>query len=336
MRKWPVRVSVIIPVGRDPDEAARAIDGVLGGSTRAEVELIAVGDSRVRDFAEKAKVVVEENLNPAVRRNRGAAVATGEMLAFIDDDARPAEGWIDRALDTIESSPEVVILGGPDPAPPESTVRELITDTLLAAPLFGSGVLAHQPPLRSPRRVTSPHDLALVNLFVRTATFRALGGFDESIGYVGEDSDLIARAMELGEVVYDPSVIVWHRRRRFPGGYLAQRFRYRRKTGRLLVQPRSIYRRNVKVIGFLVAAPSAVVVAVMSPVAGIGLAGLYVVGSLMSGVSVTRLGWPWWPVLPLAFAVHHATYLGGLIVGMAEGFWKRVSVAGAPAIDGSK
>ena len=78
---------------------------------------------------------------------------------------------------------------------------------------------------------TNASDVALVNLFVRKSAFR---GFDEEIGYIGEDTSLIASL--LPHVIYHSGVRVFHRRRAFPGPYLRQRWRYRVKTGEMLAR----------------------------------------------------------------------------------------------------
>lgn len=322
-----MRVSIIVPVGRNLDTARACVEGVLAQETTAPVELVLVGGEELSEMGPSVRVVRVDEMNPAVRRNRGVEHSSGELIGFVDDDAVPAPGWISNALDVFGDE-AVAVVGGPDPAPADSGIAELITDTLLAAPLFGSGVLAHGPPRGERRDVTSPSDLALVNLFIRRDCFERLGGFDESIGYVGEDSDLIARASACGRVVYDPEVIVWHRRRPFPSGYVRQRFRYRVKTGRMLTRPESLYRRNAKVVAFLTAGFLFGVTAVFAPAAGIVLAALYVVGSLMSGATVTKLPWYWWPLLPLFFAVHHATYLVGLLTGIFRGILERATEQG--------
>src|SRR5439155_19126109 len=97
----------------------------------------------------------------------------------------------------------------------------------------------------------SPHDLALCNLFSRRATFDRIGGFDESVGYVSEDTDFVRRAIVSGaRVELDCAIRVRHRRRAFPGPYLAQRWRYRVKTGRLLVERPGLHARG-RIAAFL-------------------------------------------------------------------------------------
>src|SRR5207237_8501157 len=90
--------------------------------------------------------------------------------------------------------------------------------------------------------VRSRDDIAGCNLFVGRDAFAAFDGIDEALGYVGEVSGFVHRALALGlRVRLDPAVRVRHRRRAFPARYLAQRWRYRVKTGRLFVERPGLY-----------------------------------------------------------------------------------------------
>ena len=172
----------------------------------------------------------------------------------------------------------------------------------------------------------SPHDVALCNLFVRREAFDAVGGLDESLGYVGEDTDFVHRALALGmRVRLDPEVRVRHRRRAFPAGYLAQRWRYRVKTGRLFVERPGLYSRG-RVAAFLSAGFLAT-----AGTASIGLPFLAPAALLYAGTTWT-LSFPIWrrdpalfPAVPFAFALHHLTYFAGLLAGIARGL---LAVAG--------
>ncbi|HEU4520891.1 MAG TPA: glycosyltransferase, partial [Thermoanaerobaculia bacterium] len=182
------KISVIVLVERLGGSAEPAIASVLNQKTPFPFELILVSaeplpapaDNRVRN-------VVEPDRNPATRRNRAVSVSEGEILAFMDDDATAADGWLATAVAYLDAHPAVVALGGPDPAPADSTPAELMSETLLATRWIGSGVAAHEhrTGVFPVRRATH---LALVNLFIRRSVFT---GFDESIGYIGEDTGLI-------------------------------------------------------------------------------------------------------------------------------------------------
>jgi glycosyltransferase involved in cell wall biosynthesis len=296
-----MKVSVIMPVERT--DAQRAIESVLQQEAPFAFELIVVSAAPLALPAEtRVRNVVEPNRNPATRRNRAVSVAGGEILAFIDDDAVADRDWLATACAYLDAHPDVLAIGGPDPAPDDSTAAEFMSDTLLATRWIGSGVVAHEN-RSGVFAITHPSDVALVNLFVRRSAF---DGFDEAIGYIGEDTALLERVMTRGPVVYHSGVRVHHRRRPFPGQYLRQRWRYRVKTGEMLMQP--AYRRNPKIGMFFAAAA---VMFVFFPI----LAGPYYVFTLILGATATRLPRRYWPAIPFAFAAHHVTYFVAIIWG---------------------
>jgi glycosyltransferase involved in cell wall biosynthesis len=297
------KVSVIMPVERLGGDAERAIASVLQQDAPFGFELIVVSAQPVELAGEiRVRNVVEPNRNPATRRNRAVSVAAGEVLAFIDDDAMADPRWLATACAYLDAHPEVLALGGPDPAPPDSPVNELISDTLLATRWIGSGVAAHEN-RRGIFDVARASDVALVNLFVRRSAFT---GFDEGIGYIGEDTALLAELMQRGRVVYHDGVRVFHRRRAFPGPYLRQRWRYRVKTGRL-----QHTRRDPKVSAFLFAGFFGILFAPLVAVP-------YALLTLILGAGATRLPLRWWLVIPFAFAMHHLTYWLAIVIGILE------------------
>lgn len=230
-------------------------------------------------------------------------MAAGEILAFIDDDAQADPRWLATAIAYLDAHPDVLALGGPDPAPDDSSPGELISDTLLATRFIGSGIAAHEN-RRGVFDLERASDIALVNLFVRREAFT---GFDESIGYIGEDTALLEVLLAKGRVVYHDGVRVFHRRRAFPGPYLRQRWRYRVKTGRL-----QRTRRDPRVTAFLFAGLFAILFAPLVVIP-------YALVTFVLGVRATRLPMRWWPMIPVAFAMHHLTYWLGIVTGLTLG-----------------
>jgi glycosyltransferase involved in cell wall biosynthesis len=295
-----------MPVERIGGDAERAIASVLRQEAPFPFELILVSAEPLElEVGNGVRNVIEPDRNPATRRNRAVSEARGEILAFIDDDAIADAGWLATAVAYLDAHSDVLALGGPDPAPRDSTRAELIAETLLATPLIGSGVACHEN-RQGIFTVASPSDVALVNLFIRRESFH---GFDEAIGYIGEDTSLIASL--LPAVVYHSGVRVFHRRRPFPGPYLRQRWRYRVKTGEMLARGSAAYARNRKIQAFLFVGAIAIVAA---PIAIVP----YFVVTLILGARTTRLPKRDWIVLPFAFAAHHATYFAGIVWGWAR------------------
>ncbi len=296
-----------MPVERLGGDAERAIAAVLDQQADFAFELITVSAAPLETAVGPGfRNVVEPNRNPATRRNRAVSEARGEILAFIDDDAFASRDWLATAVRYLDSHPEVLAMGGPDPAPLDSSLSELISDTLLATPHIGSGLACHED-RAGIFRIRSASDIALVNLFIRREAFEP---FDEGVGYIGEDTDLLQKLMSRGVVIYHQDVRVFHRRRAFPALYLKQRWRYRVKTGQMLRRGSRAYRSNWKIWAFLGAGAVGLALA---PV----LALPYLALTFILGVRRTRLPVWMWPIIPFAFAAHHLTYWFGIVAGMA-------------------
>jgi glycosyltransferase involved in cell wall biosynthesis len=292
-----------MPVERIGGDAERAIESVLRQTAPFPFELILVSAAPLAMApVTGVRNVIEPNRNPATRRNRAVSEAAGEILAFIDDDAIADAGWLATAVAYFDGHAEVLAIGGPDPAPDDSTPAELIAETLLATPLIGSGVACHEN-RQGIFAIKTASDVALVNLFVRRSAF---SGFDEEIGYIGEDTSLIASLMP--HVIYHSGVRVFHRRRAFPGPYLRQRWRYRVKTGEMLARGAAAYSKNGKIKAFVFVGAIAIIAAPITIIP-------YYVFTLILASRVTRLPMRYWPMLPLAFAAHHATYFAGIVWG---------------------
>jgi hypothetical protein len=112
----------------------------------------------------------------------------------------------------------------------------------------------------------------------------------------------------LPHVIYHSGVRVFHRRRAFPGPYLRQRWRYRLKTGEMLARRAPAYAKNLKIMAFLVVGAIAIIAAPITIVP-------YYIFTLILGMRTTRLPMRYWPMLPFAFAAHHATYFAGIVWG---------------------
>ena len=144
-------------------------------------------------------------------RNTGVAVATGDVVAFLDDDARPEPDWLERLMAAYDD-PAVMAVGGvarpvwpdrrPDHLPPE-------LDWLVGCTYLG------QPTERADVR-----NLWGCNMSVRRFLFEEIGGFDEDAGRVGliplgaEETEFcirIAQRRPGSRVVFEPAAVVHHR-----------------------------------------------------------------------------------------------------------------------------
>ncbi len=149
-------------------------------------------------------------VNPARKRDIGVKEATGEIIAFIDDDAYPAKDWLRSALVNFTDE-EIAAVGGPAVTPPEDSVRQKISGLIYSSFLV-SGPYAYR---YRARKTIFSDDLPSCNFLVRKSIMKELGGFNTDF-WPGEDTKLcLDISKKLGKkIVYDPAVLVYHHRRR--------------------------------------------------------------------------------------------------------------------------
>lgn len=137
------------------------------------------------------------NLGFAAGANRGAETARGELLVFLNPDARVLPGALAGLTDALVHTPGAGIAGGGlmgehghwEPASARfAPVRHLLLDT-------SAGRLAARL-RRAPYVVDWVYGTFMA---VRRDLFRRLGGFDARYFLYGEDMDLCYRAARLGE-----------------------------------------------------------------------------------------------------------------------------------------
>jgi GT2 family glycosyltransferase len=190
-------ISVVIPA-RDAERELRGTLGDLAG--QAGVREVIVVDNGSSDAtaevarAAGARVVSLARPGRAAARNRGAAEAEADRIAFLDADCRPAPGWADALERCLERVP---LVGGPVAIstgdPPNASER---FDALWR--------------FRQERTIREGRWAASANLAVTREAFDAVGGFDEAYDSA-EDVDFCIRAARLGlEIAYCEDASVTH------------------------------------------------------------------------------------------------------------------------------
>lgn len=118
------RVTIMIPTQRRPDGLAVAARSVLGqiGVDPAELELVIVDNDQVPSARAVADdlgrgapfpVIYAHEPRPGVAfaRNAGMAKASGELIAFLDDDEEAPAGWLAALLAARERFDADVVFG---------------------------------------------------------------------------------------------------------------------------------------------------------------------------------------------------------------------------------
>lgn len=169
------------------------------------------------DFS--AKLLHEVKKGSTVSRNRGAAAARGEWLAFTDADCVPDPAWLSDLAAAINAEPGMGAFAGCIiPAPAENIIAKFLGLYTL--------------PANSQEKVYRQYTLIeggfpTANLTVRKEVFIQAGGFDENIRIYGEDHDLCMRIYGAGFCVKClTNSIVQHVHRSTLIGMLRQAFNF--------------------------------------------------------------------------------------------------------------
>jgi glycosyltransferase involved in cell wall biosynthesis len=184
------RVACVISTHRRPRWLGEALASALA-QTRLPDEIFVVDDEGSADAAEVvAKQAIRthvplrylvhgEGRGPSTSRNRGALEASGEWLAFLDDDDR----WLPRYLETALAQPNADLV---------LTARWDFGEDGRLVP--GKSPLPHYDERLWLRRNLGGTGSSTV---IRRALFFEIGGFDRKL-LSGQDRDLILRAMRAG------------------------------------------------------------------------------------------------------------------------------------------
>ncbi len=209
-------VSVVIVNWNAGEALVRAVASVRQHAGGVELVVVDNGSddgSLAAARARHAELVVVEtgtNLGFASGANRGAAVATGEVLVFLNPDAELLPGALTGLTEALVRWPDAGIAGGglcdPDGrwqpgAAYFGPLRHLVCDSTVGR----LWVRRH-----APSRVDWVYGTFMA---VRRDLFVRLGGFDQRYFLYGEDMDLCDRARALGALtVHVPAARALHAR----------------------------------------------------------------------------------------------------------------------------
>jgi GT2 family glycosyltransferase len=218
--------SIVIPTYQRRDLVVSAVRA-LSAQDVVAFEVIVVVDGSTDGTADALQsldvpfqltIIEQPNSGAAKARNRGAAVARGRVILFLDDDMEAAPGLIRAHDKAYEEGADAVV--GQIPLHPD-TPRSFLADgaarwaTDRACRLDATG------------GVVTIEDVMTGQLSIRIEVFTAIGAFDDEFtrdgSFGNEDLDLGQRLMEGGyRVVYCPSAVSWQRYCVSPEAFLRQ------------------------------------------------------------------------------------------------------------------
>lgn len=182
-------VSVIIPTHNRAQSLSRALDSVLvqeGQGQRFDLEVLVIDDASTDDTSEMMRrypgvrhIRLSENAGTSGARNAGLKEATGQYVAFLDDDDVWLPWKLRRQVALLEARPDVGLVYGQEIKVYDSDVS-LWPDARDAL----SGRIERDLLIRCPVNTSS--------VMVRHAALQRAGNFDEALR-CWEDYDLWLR-----------------------------------------------------------------------------------------------------------------------------------------------
>src|SRR5438128_4370935 len=203
--RWP-KISVVVST---LNGAATLRDTLVGLEQLdyPDYEVIVVNDGSTDATPQIAseyqvRLITTKNQGLSAARNVGTQAATGEIVAFIDDDAYPEIHWL-RFLALAFMEGKYVGVGGPNLPPPNDGWR---ADAVANAPGGPNPVLISD---------TIAEHIPGCNMAFWKDALEAIGGFDPVFRTAGDDVDVCWRLRDRGGLIgYSPAAVVWHHRRK--------------------------------------------------------------------------------------------------------------------------
>jgi peptidoglycan-N-acetylglucosamine deacetylase len=198
-------VSVVIPAYNEETFLLSCLESIKKQDYAGKYEVIVVDNASTDTTAQialawGAKVVYESKRSPACARQKGAEVATGELIAFIDADTRAPTHWLATMVSRFVRKPEIVVVSGPYAYCDAGKFTKItsyignffsiITDQLFRKVFHKGGAIWG------------------CNFAVRRSAFWKVGGFDTNIKFYGEEYELSLKLKEAGKGGIMPRLFV--------------------------------------------------------------------------------------------------------------------------------
>ena len=225
----PLSMSVVVCTRDRPEDLARCLEALAALTPPADEVIVvdnAPTDNATRRVVEEADVpglryIEEPRPGLSAARNAGLRAATGDLVAYTDDDVRVHPRWALR-LRAAFTEPDVwSVTGLVLPAEVETEAQLLFERDQggsgwgYRAQTFDRGFFERMRPYSVPVWQLG----AGANMAFRREAFAAVGGFDERLGAgasgCSEDSEMWHRVLAAGaRCRYEPSAVVFHTHRR--------------------------------------------------------------------------------------------------------------------------
>lgn len=222
-----LKISFVIPAYNEASRIGGCIDSIHKElvHTPCEAEIVVINNASTDNTREVAmampgvRVVDEPRKGLVMARQAGFEHSSGELIANIDADVLLPPGWLKRVLQEFEANPKLVTLSGPfiyfDISPFHRGLVKVFYFFAYILYLINRFVL----------RVGSMVQGG--NFVLRRDALERVNGYDTSITFYGEDTDVARRLNKVGAVKWSFKLPVYTSGRRLKGeGIVVTSMRY--------------------------------------------------------------------------------------------------------------
>ncbi len=222
-----MKLSIVIPAYNEEKYIAQCIEAVIADTKNIseDIEIIVVNNAstdntkKIADKYKEVKVVDEPRSGLPMARQAGYKASTGELIANIDADTIMPAGWTKKVLSEFAKNKNLVALSGPYFYYDRSYLMNLYIRSY-----YFVGYIVH---LINHRILKISAMLQGGNFVLRRDALDKIGGFDTSIEFYGEDSDIARRIQKHGRVKFTFSLPMSTSARRFDKeGIVQTAFKY--------------------------------------------------------------------------------------------------------------
>ncbi len=211
-------LSIIIPAFNEEKYLGPTLQSVVQNAPDNLLEIIVVNNASSDHTADVAKsftkvrVINEQHKGLTRARQAGLLASRGQLIAYIDADTRVSKKWFETLFKEFSANSKLICLSGPykyyDLEAPEKWV--VTTWNFFAQLVSFRGYV-----------------IMGGNFTAKKQAFFSAGGFDPSIEFFGEDTDIARRLHRIGEVKFSKQFLIGTSARRFKKeGLIKTGFKY--------------------------------------------------------------------------------------------------------------
>ena len=209
-----MRLSFVIPAYNEESYLPACLESIFAqiADVPGGAEVIVVNNASKDKTREVAlsfpgvKLVDEPQKGLTFARQAGFKACTGELIANVDSDSRLTPGWVDTVIHAFDAQENLVAISGPlvyyDLEPRQ---RFSVKIFYLAAYLV---YFINRYILRAGSMVQGG------NFVLKRSALESIGGFDTTISFYGEDTDIARRMHRVGKVDFSLNLKMFSSARR--------------------------------------------------------------------------------------------------------------------------